>query len=290
MAEIKIGETWCKKGLFTSYTKTQKFHEGNESLWEKKKLWGLKVHDGLKLHLWRIANDSLPLSHIDGRECPLCDIGVGNYEHLSGYCWRESNWKIVYGIPPIHFSCLWKERTVPLCPNKRKILHESLALVDKTFVECKAVVHFDKNTSPADQSCSLHIEDFTSRPGSSPSAEPSMEDNGLPVLVHTDAAWKQNKSSIAGVAVADADTDAQLAWSNRCNAQSPAQAELLALLAAAEIARQQNWSNVIFHSDAKEIVQITNKKQSPPWEFKNVLSNFFCVVDLLNSWACNWVS
>lgn len=46
--------------------------------------------------------------------------------------------------------------------NMRKNLHEFLALVNKAYIEYKAVAHFDMNTSPVNQL--FFSEDITGKP------------------------------------------------------------------------------------------------------------------------------
>lgn len=60
----------------------KRFSRGNESFWSR--VWGLKVHEGLELQLWRTANGSLPWVVVDDLECTLCDFGPDGFKHLFG--------------------------------------------------------------------------------------------------------------------------------------------------------------------------------------------------------------
>lgn len=84
----------------TFYLKDQdaRFSKGKEEFWNK--LWKLKIHSRLKLHLWRIAKGCLSWANKEDNLCPLYKASSDSYMHLfvsrafSRIAWRESERKL----------------------------------------------------------------------------------------------------------------------------------------------------------------------------------------------------
>ena len=71
----------------------------------KSKIWKSKVHDRLKMFLWRVASDILPTKDkltsffpAMDLKCPLCDASPKSSLHLFVYCqaarflWAGNEW------------------------------------------------------------------------------------------------------------------------------------------------------------------------------------------------------
>uniref|UniRef100_A0A2N9HPK1 Reverse transcriptase domain-containing protein n=1 Tax=Fagus sylvatica TaxID=28930 RepID=A0A2N9HPK1_FAGSY len=87
---------------------------------EWKSLWKLKIHDRLKLLLWKLAWNSLPTRdnlgvrfHLDSLLCPLCDSGIETLKHLFIECpisriaWSLSPWSIRFDSSLFHSFVDW---------------------------------------------------------------------------------------------------------------------------------------------------------------------------------------
>lgn len=105
-----------KLSVKSAYKELLDHSEPNDSDQVKSKIWKSKIHDRLKMFLWRMASDILPTKEkltsffpAMDLKCPLCDASPESSLHLFVYChvarflWAGNEW----GCRPdaIQFDC-----------------------------------------------------------------------------------------------------------------------------------------------------------------------------------------
>lgn len=68
------------------------------------------------------------------------------------------------------------------------------------------------------------------------------------MCISTDAAWKENARSLAGIAVKEGKIN--LSWTRKDMCSLHLQSEMKAILLAADLARTENWRKICIASDS----------------------------------------
>lgn len=71
-----------------------------------------------------------------------------------------------------------------------------------------------------------------------------------------------------------------------CEALSLANAEALALLTRANVAKDKGWSDVLSSTNAQEIILVAKEEYTAPWDCRSVIAIFFYATGFLSNWSC----
>ncbi|KAF4355271.1 hypothetical protein G4B88_018237 [Cannabis sativa] len=291
--EANLGDSSCEDG----------------KLW--KKVWGKEIHFRHSVMIWRVIMGCIPtrdrLSFITEKKCPLCDGACESAIHIFWEChcaralWFSSPFPIccengseisvkewlVWALERIpmelndQFLCftgclfegIWKARNNLLFKGK---------LVDIATVRESILRRYNEYLLLATTKEITEIKRVSIRPAVT---NGSGWDNATDVFCMTDASWKDGRAGIA-IGLLDRRQGKTFWFAKFLQSSSPAEAELLAIKWAMELAAERGCQSFAGASDAKVLIEALVARQCPPlWKLKSLALE---VLNLCNSFnLCN---
>ncbi|KAF4347137.1 hypothetical protein G4B88_026984 [Cannabis sativa] len=261
-------------------------------LW--KKVWGKEIHFRHSVMIWRVIMGCIPtgdrLSFITEKNCPLCDGACESAFHIFWEChcaralWFSSPFPIccengsaisvkewlVWALERIPmelndqflwftgclFEGIWKARNDLLFKGK---------LVDIATVRESILRRYNEYLLLATTKEITEIKRVAIRPAV---RNGSGWDNATDVFCMTDASWKDGRAGIA-VGLLDRRLGKTFWFAKFLQSFSPAEAELLAIKWAMELAAEREFQSFAGASDAKVLIEALVARQCPPlWKLK----------------------
>uniref|UniRef100_A0A803QNY7 Reverse transcriptase n=1 Tax=Cannabis sativa TaxID=3483 RepID=A0A803QNY7_CANSA len=292
--EANLGDSSCEDG----------------KLW--KKVWGKEIHFRHSVMIWRVIMGCIPtrdrLSFITGKNCLLCDGACESAIHIFWEChcaralWFSSPFPIccengsaisvkewlVWALERIpmelndQFLCftgclfegIWKARNNLLFKGK---------LVDIATVRESILRRYNEYLLLATTKEITEIKRVSIRPAVT---NGSGWDNATDVFCMTDASWKDGRAGIA-VGLLDRRQGKTFWFAKFLQSSSPAEAELLAIKWAMELAAERGCQSFAGASDAKVLIEALVARQCPPlWKLKSLALEFLNLCNSFN--LCNF--
>ena len=245
------------------------------NLW--KKLWKARLLERLKMLLWRIGVDALPMKvnlrqRIDhfNPTCIICNSGDESCVHLFFECpfaralWASTCWGII--INPSSFASnedIVKLSISPLSSplavqDQWTILLKMMLIIDEIwrsrnlthFQESRANIHKAKqNVLSRFMELSKTFSALTRTPFVQPISTWTQPPFGW-VKLNVDTAQYNSRSALAVVARNHLG-EVLFIWGSRHHLCTPSQAEIVAILRVVHPASQEQWMSVIIEGDAQ---------------------------------------
>ena len=281
------------------------------------KLWKVKIHNRLKMLLWRIAIELLPTkdkvqrfaSNVDP-SCHFCGNKVETQIHLFWHChvarslWFGSGWGI--RLDKIHMEnslalvefllCLTLDLVLIEEQSSHFLLNGALIL-DKIWKLRNAIIYEGAMLDMDSHICGvfkLVKEHWCSRQLSqvnSPQRD-AMEWSCLgpgTMKINCDAAIGKDYSVIAAVA-RDWRGALVFALSKKANTNVPLQVEAKALLWSVQLARSFNGIKVVIEGDSKMCIEaLRTQNVDGPWRISSYLTEICRLTSLLSDCSFTWV-
>ena len=296
------------KGLFSveSALKTHQIPatiEPSNTLWNC--FWKLKMHDRLKIFLWRIGSNSLPTKLNIAKRlrsgdtlCPCCNLEEESIIHLFFKChaakafWYANSWGIHSDNLPVH-SCsnIIKLLVDPPFPytsvistSKNSLQNQSTTIFALTL-ECiwnhrNKIVHEPSHGNfltlckglehRVFEHWQMYEEPSQSRGNGTFHWIPPSYDA---VKLNVDAAWKNGNATLAVVA-RDSSGSVIKAWARQLVTKGPATAEASAIKWALVLANQESFLKVTVESDAKVCINaLLGVPDEANWNISNLCTD-----------------
>ncbi|KAF4363545.1 hypothetical protein G4B88_022106 [Cannabis sativa] len=235
-----------------------------QRLW--KQVWGKEVHSRHSMMIWRVITGCVPtgdkLGFVGDLSCPFCDNNLETECPCARALWFSGPFPMCFGegsgdSPKRRLS--WILSSLPT------------ELVDRvfTFIGCLFEGIWNARNEFLFKEC-LILANADLDMGQSITAEVprgAIGSNGQAFCV-TDASWKDG---VAGLAVGVLERQSNTSWwfARNATASSAAEAELLAIQWALQIAGQRDFKSFACASDAKVLVSALNERKFPPmWTLK----------------------
>ncbi|KAB1199595.1 hypothetical protein CJ030_MR0G020163 [Morella rubra] len=262
------------------------------------RLWKLCIQDRLKLHLWKCAQNALPMrgvvAHIVNSDsdqqclCSLCGLEAESAEHLFLRCqvarvvWHGSFWPLLIerfvdsNIAEFILGLLYASRTfgIPKVDCRNFTLAAALVL-DSLWYLCNDVIHNKATIDP-------FVVIQTTRRGY---LEHSLAWNAVEVASglfwrpSPVGSWKCNvdvavrsSHSVLTVVVRDSEGSLCSLYTERLTSQDPLVGEMAALWAAVRLVEDKSWPQIIFESDCLSVVQdVLHESPVAGWQMEDWL-------------------
>jgi ribonuclease HI len=312
---------WIKdpKGQFSAKSAYKMCQENSSSqpqdpLW--KNLWKLKVHDRVKMLLWRIASNVLPTKdNLDQRlgvsdtACPLCNEAKETIIHLFLECsiakaiWFGSCWSIrVDTLPAANCTDIVKLVLEPPNSSNDKEMKELSSLQFAHTLEAiwnlrNKVVHGEGkiNLIATIKSLEKKVLEFK-RIGET--SESMMQSNyqthwtppppGF-VKINVDAAVANSRTTLAVVARNEHGNIVK-AWAKEHMAGDALFAEASAFLWALQLAKNSGMQQIIVEGDAKLVVEALLKNANDvSWTIAAIISDALVLASSFSSCKFGWI-
>jgi ribonuclease HI len=289
-----------------------------DSLW--KQLWKLKMHERLKVFLWRMGSNALPTKQrvfqrtgYSDPMCPLCGVEEESYSHLFLHCqmikpiWFGLNWGLHSDNIPAanHQELLNFVVNPPLCPGvsvQQKTLKaqtsiqlaltlESIWNLRNQVVHNNAQVNHLVIVKNLEERIIEHFNILNPATCCNTLLEVLPRWSAPPpnsVKFNVDAATSKNGFTIAAIARDDAGFVIHC-WSKSFPTTDPLIAETTALLWALEIARDNCFSHILIEGDAKICIEALAEPEKVSWRIQTLVSNIKCVALDFNVCFFYWV-
>ena len=290
------------KGEFTSKSayNIANPHPNQSSLSDKmwKNIWKIRVPERVKMLLWRIATNAIPVKEVlgqrvelDNQECILCQDGQETISHLFFHCpvaraiWFSACW----GLRAHNHNIRSNTDIIKLILNPpnpsasdidEELISSTMAFILDEIWYLRNQVNFQDGTVDAQLSCNricqralefsklADVEHLTqlSHPISwSPPPEGVLK-------LNVDAAVSNSLTALAVVARDHTGTPIKTWIKSYCSCL-PAQAEAAAVFWAVNLALAEGWTKVVIEGDVKDCFDaLSVQGLQPNW----VISNFVC--------------
>uniref|UniRef100_A0A2N9HS98 Reverse transcriptase domain-containing protein n=1 Tax=Fagus sylvatica TaxID=28930 RepID=A0A2N9HS98_FAGSY len=282
---------------------------------EWKSLWKLKIHDRLKLMLWKMAWGMLPTMvalnvrfRVNSTQCQLCNSGVETLEHLFIECpfariaWYLSPWPIRFNvISPLSISEWIKLILNPAdllgCPKEeeRHLTLFAAICCDMIWMKRNEATRKPEKVEPAKLAAQIKLNytnHFQAREfqaqtrfqfsGWDPPPPPS-------VKINFDAALLNGKASVAAVCRNHCGTILFI-WADQVVCSNPLIAEAQAALLASTKAVELGFHSVYLEGDALNVIQaIVEFPNDVFWTISNIARDISLLLSSIDFWHSSYV-
>uniref|UniRef100_A0A2N9IDR3 Reverse transcriptase domain-containing protein n=1 Tax=Fagus sylvatica TaxID=28930 RepID=A0A2N9IDR3_FAGSY len=282
---------------------------------EWKSLWKLKIHDRLKLMLWKMAWGMLPTMaalnvrfRVNSTQCQLCNSGVETLEHLFIECpfariaWYLSPWPIRFNvISPLSISEWIKLILNPAdllgCPKEeeRHLTLFAAICCDMIWMKRNEATRKPEKVEPAKLAAQIKLNytnHFQAREfqaqtrfqfsGWDPSPPPS-------VKINFDAALLNGKASVAAVCRNHCGTILFI-WADQVVCSNPLIVEAQAALLASTKAVELGFHSVYLEGDALNVIQaIVEFPNEVFWTISNIARDISLLLSSIDFWHSSYV-
>lgn len=285
-----------------------------------KALWKCKLHERLKILIWRIGCNALPTNlNLYSRLskgsplCPLCDVAVESIPHLFFKCevtrvfWYGISWGIRPELLPVATEMDVVKLVVnPPVPPSTTANHKSIAIqasvqfgliLEAIWSFRNRYVHLNSLESPLVSVKILElkiIEHWRALTGLTVATLPEKRFWCPPspgcIKLNVDAAILPSSARIAVIA---RDKDGLLikAWAKSVLSCDPLSAEASAIHWAILLANTEQWTNIVIESDSKVCVDaLVADPQYVDWSISVICDNIKHLASEFSCCSFSWVN
>lgn len=315
---VKSGYQVLKQNVQESVLYPSTSRSASENTW--KIVWGSKVPQKIKMFMWRVCLNILPVREnlrkkkvVPNAICPICQKEQETIEHALLLCsWTRPVWfgsQVQCTPDPRNVTSIvnWLEDSILRLQNNPDFFQFGLTVVFTTLWQIwksrNAVVFENKNICPFGTltQANLLISDYNSvqqervgeerisqRAGSGACGwRPPL---GETLKINSDASFhKLTSSSVSGIIVRNATGDVVSGLTKKHRTSSALTAEALALRDAMTLASNLFIDKVVFESDCLELVQ-TCRGEINRGEISSIMQDVFSLKNNFQRCGFTWVN